>query len=111
MDGPQFTSIFLKISLYHIIYSPFQDLVQQLGGSGVTHDPKFAQKKEARAKRFQLEGQLPEPSYNDVQLMYDSLEVPKDQRDPENTEKLHRFETIHITGFSTKVRVYYLYIF
>ena len=85
--------------------------MQQLGGSGVTHDPKFAQKKEARAKRFQLEGQLPEPSYNDVQLMYDSLEVPKDQRDPENTEKLHRFETIHITGFSTKVRVYYLYFF
>ena len=81
-------------------------MVQQLGGSGVTHDPKFAQKKEARAKRFQLEGQLPEPSYNDVQLMYDSLEVPKDQRDPENTEKLHRFETIHITGFSTKVRFY-----
>ena len=80
-----------------------QDLVQQLGGSGVTHDPAFAQKKEARAKRFQLEGQLPEPSYNDVQLMYDSLEVPKDQRDPENTDKLHRFETIHVTGFSTKV--------
>ena len=75
----------------------------QLGASGVTHDPDFAQKKEARAKRFQLEGQLPEPSYNDVQQMYDSLEVPKDQRDPENTDKLHRFETIHITGFSTKV--------
>ena len=70
----------------------------------MTHDPAFAQKKEARAKRFQLEGQIPEPSYNDVQLMYDSLEVPKDQRDPENTEKQHRFETIHITGFSTKVR-------
>ena len=84
--------------------------MQQLGGSGVTHDPKFAQKKEARAKRFQLEGQLPEPSYNDVQLMYDSLEVPKDQRDPESTEKLHRFETIHITGFSTKVSVYYIYL-
>ena len=44
----------------------------QLGASGVTHDPDFAQKKEARAKRFQLEGQLPEPSYNDVQQMYDS---------------------------------------
>ena len=47
----------------------------------------------------------------DVQLMYDSLEVPKDQRDPENTEKLHRFETIHITGFSTKVQFsFYEYI-
>jgi len=90
-------------SNYDMSQKTLPDLVQQLGGSGVTHDPKFAQKKEARAKRFQLEGQLPEPSYNDVQLMYDSLEVPKDQRDPESTEKLHRFETIHITGFSTKV--------
>ena len=85
--------------------------MQQLGGSGVTHDPKFAQKKEARAKRFQLEGQLPEPSYNDVQLMYDSLEVPKDQRDPENTEKLHRFETIHITALPENTYVPFIKIY
>lgn len=80
------------------------DLVQSLGGSGVSsQDPDFAQKKEARAKRFQLSNTIPEPSFDDVQGMYESLEVPKDQLEKAAIERDFRFETIHITGFSTKI--------
>ena len=72
-------------------------MVQQLGASGVTQDPEFATKREARAKRFQL-CNLPEPSYTDVQQMYESLDVSKEQRDLDPKESDYRFETIHITG-------------
>ena len=74
------------------------DLVQQLGSSGVTHDPNYAEKFQARAKRFQLEQCLPEPAFADVQQMYDSLQVPKEERSEE-----YRYETILVTGFPKKI--------
>ena len=40
---------------------------------------------------------------NEYVNMMEAKSEEADQHYPENTDKLHRFETIHITGFSTKV--------
>ena len=71
--------------------------MQELGGaSGFTNDPEFASKLTARAKRFQLEKHLVEPSFEDVQAMKKSI-VPEELREV-------RPEAIHVTGFGSKVQ-------
>ena len=75
----------------------FQDLVQELGGaSGLTNDPEFSSKLTARAKRFQLENHLAEPTFEDFQAMKKSL-IPDDLKEV-------RAEAIHVTGFGSKVQ-------
>ena len=67
------------------------------GASGFTDDPENASKLQARAKRFQLEKHLDDPSFSDLQSMKNTLK-------PEDPFKEIRAEAIHITGFDTKVQ-------
>ena len=62
----------------------------------MTNDPEFSSKLTARAKRFQLENHLAEPTFEDFQAMKKSL-IPEDLKEV-------RAEAIHVTGFGSKVQ-------
>ena len=62
----------------------------------MTNDPEFSSKLTARAKRFQLENHLAEPTFEDFQAMKKSL-IPDDLKEV-------RAEAIHVTGFGSKVQ-------
>jgi hypothetical protein len=67
-------------------------------------DRESTEKMEARAKRFQLEN-AGHVNYDDVQKLYDVLNIPADQRGGDNVEdRSYRLEAVHLTGFDSTVQ-------
>lgn len=64
-------------------------------------DRQSLEKMEARAKRFQLKTG-PTVTFDDVLKVYDSLDIPEDQRSTDNIENRDfRLGAIHITGIDS----------
>lgn len=64
-------------------------------------DRQSLEKMEARAKRFQLKTG-PTVTFDDVLKVYDSLQIPEDQRSPDNIENRDfRLGAIHIRGIDS----------